>query len=271
MARLTVAEVFHKPRPVFITISSGEHGTVVYVDGVAIEKTSRFRLSAKAFTGRLVIGDSPGQGDSWSGQLLGLAIYHRELTEPQVFRNFVTWKQSGRPAITGDQRNVALYLFDEHAGNAVRDKTGSGVDLYIPEKYVVQDQIFLEPFWKEFRMTGSYLSAVVKNIVGFIPFGFCFYAYLSTALSNKRAKLLTVALGTAVSLTIEVLQAYLPTRDSGTSDLFTNTLGAWIGAASYDLLAPTVVRFFPWLPFTVPPLAKPTLRADECRRTIPDN
>ena len=251
--RLYVSEVFRKSRPVFITITSGTRGTVVYFDGVPVKNTPQFRLSTKAFTGRIVVGDSPGQTDSWSGQLFGLAIYHQELTGPQVFHNYVTWKQKGRPELTEDERNVALYFFDEHAGNVVRDEAGSGVDLYIPEKYTVMNQIFLEPLRTEFSMTRSYWGAAVKNIVGFIPFGFCVYAYMATVLSIKRATLVTVALGGAVSLTIEILQAYLPTRDSGTTDLITNTLGTWIGAVSYGLLAPTLARIFPGLPFSAPP------------------
>ena len=252
-AQLYVAEVFPKSRPVFITITSGARGTAIYLDGVLAKTAPRFLLSPKAFTGRLVVGDSPRQGDSWFGKLLGLAIYHQELNETQVFNNYVTWKQKGRPELTRDEHNVALYLFDEHMGNVVRDKAGSGVDLYVPEKYTVIDQVFLEPLWTEFSMTRSYWGAVVKNIVGFIPFGFCFYAYLATVLSMRRATLVTVALGTAVSLTIEILQAYLPTRDSGTTDLITNTLGTWIGVATYSLLAPAVNRNLPAVAPPCPP------------------
>ena len=82
-------------------------------------------------------------------------------------------------------------------------------------------------------MSRSYWESVLKNIVGFIPLGFCFYAYFSLVRHYQRAGLTTVILGFAVSLTIEVLQAYLPTRDSGTTDLITNTLGTWLGIMVY--------------------------------------
>lgn len=239
--QLYVEGIFRQ-KPTFLTITSGTPGLCVYIDGVLAKAAPGFRLSAEDFSGKLVVGDSPGQGDSWAGELLGLAIYNRELTAPEVSHNYLAWQQNRRPAI----RSVAaLYLFDEHMGNTVRDKGEAGVDLHIPEKYEVLDHIFLEPFWTEFSMSGSYWRAALKNIVGFIPLGFCFYAYGITILPVKRAAFVTVVLGTAVSLTIEILQFYLPTRDSGTTDLITNTLGTWIGVASYDLLSPILIRFFP--------------------------
>jgi hypothetical protein len=245
-AELYVKNVFSpKPRPVFVTITSGVKGAWIYIDGVLGAAAPEFPLSAGDFTGRLVLGDAAGQPDNWSGELLGLAIYHRQLTATQVSRNYATWKQTGRPEIAEDERTFALYLFDEHSGDVVRDKARSGVDLYIPARYKVMDKLFLEPFWTEFSMSRSFWEAVLKNIVGFIPFGFCFYAYLVAALPVKRATLVTVALGTAVSFTIEILQAFLPTRDSGTTDIITNTLGSWVGVALYRLLIPALARWFP--------------------------
>ena len=250
---LHVNDVFRRDSgPVFITVTSGMKGAWIYIDGVLAVVAPQFPLSARDFSGRLVLAGSPGQTDSWSGRLFGFEIYNRQLTAVQVLHNCATWKQTGRPEIAEDERNLALYLFDERVGNVVRDKARSGVDLFIPEKYQVQEKIVLEPFWTEFSMARSYWGAALKNIVGFIPLGFCFYAYLVTQ-PIKRAALVTVVLGIAVSFTIEILQAFLPTRESGTTDLITNTLGAWVGVASYNVLIPTLARVFPWLPFQVPP------------------
>jgi glycopeptide antibiotics resistance protein len=112
---------------------------------------------------------------------------------------------------------------------------------------VVLDKIFLEPFWKEFNMSRSYWGAAFKNIVGFIPFGFCLFACLS-AHKLRRAALATVILGALVSLTIEVLQGYLPTRDSGTTDIFTNTLGTYLGVIAWRVAGPILAKKLPWLP-----------------------
>jgi len=245
MANLRANDVFRRRGPIFITITAGVEETRVYIDGVLAGSAPHFPVSAVNFTGQLILGDSPRQTDNWAGQFFGLAIYHQQLTAAQVFHHYATWKQPGRPKIGGDEHNFALYLFDEHIGNVVRDKARSGVDLYIPERYTIMNKIALEPFWIEFNTHAGYWKEALKNIVGFVPFGFCFYAYLVALPSVKRPALLTLVLGAGVSLTIEVLQAFLPTRQSGTTDLVTNTLGTWVGMESYNLLTPVLVRFFP--------------------------
>jgi hypothetical protein len=249
---LYVRDAIRRSGRIFLTIASGVRGTAVYIDGVLAKTAPQFRLSMKGFEGRLVLGDSPRQPDNWSGQLLGLALYRRELTAAQVLRHYDSWTHGEQPEIFDDEDNAALYLFNERAGNVVHNQVRPGVDLYIPAKYLVSDKIFLEPFWKEFSMSRSYWSAAYKNIVGFVPFGFCFCACFS-ARRVRRTALATVILGCLVSLTIEILQAYLPTRDSGTTDLFTNTLGTYIGVAAYRFFTPTLAARFPWLPFVASP------------------
>jgi glycopeptide antibiotics resistance protein len=45
--------------------------------------------------------------------------------------------------------------------------------------------------------------------------------------------------GALLSFTIEILQAYIPRRVSGTTDIITNTLGALLGAG---ITNPSLVR-----------------------------
>jgi glycopeptide antibiotics resistance protein len=230
---LYVDDVFRAKRPLLIAIASGVQGTKIYVNGAVARTAPQFRLSIKDFAGQLVLGTSPVVNDSWSGQLQGLAIYQQELTAAQVSRHFKTWTDNGRPDLEQNEHALALYLFDEHQGRTVHDRSGSGIDLDIPEHYVIVHEKFLEPPSKEFYQGSSYWKNIGINIGGFIPLGFFFCAYLTLARQMSRPVLVTIVLGAAVSFTIEALQAYLPTRDSGMTDIITNTLGTSLGVALY--------------------------------------
>lgn len=225
-----ILDAFHPGRPSFITITANPPGAAIYLDGVLAERSSRFGLSSRDFTGRLVIANSPVADDSWSGEFLGLAIFDRELTAAEVLEHYKSWTKSGRPEISGNGSPVALYLFDERAGRVIHNRAGSAPDLNIPDHYLILRQPFLEVPWKEYKPTWSYVEDLLVNIGGFIPFGFVFCAYFSSVRHLKRARLITILSGFAVSLTIEVLQAYIPFRSSGMTDLITNTAGTAIGA-----------------------------------------
>ena len=228
-----IDNAFRPLRPLFISVSSGEQGTAVYINGVLARAAPRFRIAAGDCTGRLVVATSPVGNSPWTGQLKGLAIYHRELTVAEVLRHYLAWTGQGRPDLTGDPRCVALYLFDEHGGSLVHNRMGPGPDLWIPERYRIEDQAFLAPFWEqEFD-----LPDILRNIVAFVPLGFFLYAWLSLRPSAKRTALTVTLLGALVSVTMEVLQAHLPTRQSDTTDILTNTFGTWAGVVLYRYLA----------------------------------
>ncbi len=232
--RLYVDDVFHRGKRLFITVTSNGGRTSVYIDGALGRTSLKFPLSGRDFDGELVIANSPIKDNSWSGLLRGLAIYDQELSPAQVFHHYATWIEKGRPDVSENERAVGLYLFDERAGRVIHNQVSSATDLYIPDRYLVVKEVFLEPFWEEFRPSWGYWEDVLVNIAGFAPFGFLFCAYFSLAGRIKRPALVTILLGFAVSLTIESLQAFLPTRDSGTTDLITNTLGTCFGVWLYQ-------------------------------------
>lgn len=233
-AEVYVGEVFNDIRPTFVTISSGKSGTTVYVDGVLARDFTNFTVSSRDLTGQLVIGNHPSTSYSWSGKLRGLAVYDRDLRANEVSQDFIDWT-AGRPT---DHRSdsvisegvVARYPFDEGKGNIVHDRVDSAPNLAIPERFFVLNEQFLERPWDEYRADWSYWKDAGINIGGFIPLGFVFSAYFSMLKKFTPATWLTIALGFVISLTIEVLQALLPTRDSGMTDLLTNTLGTALGA-----------------------------------------
>jgi hypothetical protein len=242
--RMYVDDLFRRRHFVFLTVTTGAHGTSVYVGGVLVRTVEQHRLSAKACTGQLILGDSALQQDTWSGQVNGLAIYDSELIATTVLAHYKTWAEFGQPEVVQSDRCVGLYRFEERAGNIVRNQCRSGLELTIPRVYTVQDQILLEPFWEEFTMSWGYWNNALKNIIGFVPLGFCFYGYLSLARRPNHPVLVTVLCGAAVSLTIEVLQGFLPTRQSGTTDLITNTVGTYVGVLSNQTMGPLFCHRF---------------------------
>jgi VanZ family protein len=184
-------------------------------------------------TGQLIVGNHPLTDDGWRGQIKGLAIYNRELTAAEVLQHYEAWTMNQQAEIKNDGP-VVLYLFNEGMGELVHDQMNSGTDLHIAQRYFVLNSPFLETPWDEFQPSWSYCKNVLINIGGFVPLGFFFYAYFSWVRRLDRPVLATILLGGVVSLTIEVLQAFLPTRDSGMTDIITNTLGTSIGAVLYS-------------------------------------
>src|SRR5580692_9803216 len=216
--KIYAADVFRRGKAVFITISSGAAGTTVYTDGKLVRQALDLKLSSQDFTGQLVLGNGPVGANPWSGQLKGLAVYDRELTASEASQHYATWTTNAQTDLVKDKELVALYLFNEGKGSVVHNQLDSATDLLIPKHFFLLHEQFLKRPWDEFYPGRHYWENVGINIAGFTPLGFFFSAYFSAS-GKIRATWLTIAVGFAVSITVEVLQAFLPTRDSGMTDV----------------------------------------------------
>jgi VanZ family protein len=217
-------------RPTMVSLISDGTTTTIYANGAPVRKATDFPISSRDLTGRLILGNSPVSTYEWSGAISALAIYDRALTADEVVRHYESQKNGSYANAADDRSLVAFYPFNERSGNAAHNLVDSSTDLLIPERFLVLNKPFLERPWDEFHNTWSYYKDALINVAGFIPLGLCFYAY-SLAVRKSDQPGSVIAFGFVVSATIEVLQGFLPTRDSGMTDLFTNTLGTAIGVA----------------------------------------
>jgi hypothetical protein len=238
--------LFSQARSVWITITSDGNDTTIYADGVFFKRVPTFRLSSQDLSGQLLIGNAPTGTANWPGQVKGLAVFDRQLTGDEVLQHYAGWTQNKQTDIAKSKNVVALYLFNEGNGNVVRNQLNSATNLLVPARFFVLHELFLEPFWQEFHWRRwSYWKDVVINVAGFIPLGFFFCSYFSLVRRSGRSAAVTIATGFLVSLTIEVLQGFLPTRDSGTTDLITNTIGTalgttlWVWAVRHSWFVPS--------------------------------
>ena len=227
-----VGRALRQRKSTFITLTSGAKGTALYINGLSAGTAPHLELSAKDFSGEVVLGTSPRGSSPWAGKMRGLAIYDRELTSDDVWSHYNVWTTTGRTESL-EQETVALYKFNERAGNVVHNKGKAGPDLQIPTNFKAPKGKPMSMPWGP-DPSGFNLPDIGVNITGFIPFGFFFCAWFSTIRRNSHPILATIVLGALISFGIESLQKYLPTRDPDLTDVMTNILGSAVGAVLYQ-------------------------------------
>jgi VanZ family protein len=87
--------------------------------------------------------------------------------------------------------------------------------------------IFIEAAWP--RYWTAFDLAI--NVIAYFPLGFFLAQSINRRLGNHLASFVAFLLGAAVSLAMESLQTYLPSRVPSNVDLLCNSLGSGLGAA----------------------------------------
>ena len=230
---LALGNAVSEGNPVFVTVTMGARDTSIYLNGVLGASFAKRGKSTNNLTGRLVLADAPQGRDSWPGQIWGLAMYGSQLTPSQVAEHYASWTRNQQPVIRIDENPLALYVFNEHKGDRILNLLDSTNNLVIPERYFALHPPFLSSVISDYQPTWGYWRDIGVNVVGFIPYGFFFAILWSEVCIIKHPAATTICSGFLISLTIEALQAFLPTRSSGSTDLITNTLGTAIGVTIY--------------------------------------
>jgi VanZ family protein len=220
--------VFRQKTKAQVIVSSGQDGTRVYVNGRMADREPGFTIQRDELAGEIDLGSAPVAHSIWRGDFYGLAVYSKELTPAEALEHYRDWTEPARhPDLTGA---LARYSFGERSGNEVRNEVGSEPNLTIPKDFFVPHKAFMASPASEFRPDWRYVHDLVINIVGFMPLGVivCVY-FLWTRTSSKAMVLTTLSCG-FLSLTIEILQYFVPRRGSGWTDVITNSLGGLFGS-----------------------------------------
>ncbi len=234
---LRIENVFRK-KQAFITVTSDGQETSVYIDGRLARKSPDFKLLRKDLSGQLILANSPFRSHSWQGIVKGIAIYGAKLETAQAWQHYQNWTERGNPMPQASDQIGALFLFRDRLSTVIPNVVPGGTNLEVPNKFVVVDQLRFESPISEYRSQRTYLENAIFNIAGFMPLGFALSLYLASVAKVKRALFLTALAGLALSFVIEYSQSFQPTRYSGCTDLFTNTIGTCIGAMAGKWLCP---------------------------------
>jgi VanZ family protein len=231
LRRIYIDDAFPQTQPRFLTVTSGPQGTALYLDG-ATRRKFPFVLTKSNFAGGLLLGHNFVGHQAWAGDLLGLAVYDRPLAQTEIIKDYAAWQHANAAELVRSPGLAALYLFDEGSGDVIHNRAGDAPDITIPLRFTELHKTFLS-FSSNLDRANLDLSDIAENIAGFVPLGFFLCAFLryGKRLETSRAILLAVILGGVTSLTIELLQAYLPSRESSLLDLLNNTFGTALGAA----------------------------------------
>ena len=234
--RIAVNTASPSPTARFVTITTGKEGTQVYLNGQRVRTKKNLTLKIpNGRKARLMIGNSTNGRNSWQGDVYGLAFYGHTLTAQDAARHFNRWFQDQNFSFAKKDKPFVLYFFDEKEGLRALDHSGGNHHLEIPSKMQILEREILSPTWSLFKLNRSFIKDFVLNLVGFIPFGFILSATLFKfgGTFEKNNVLITVVLCFTLSLIIEILQAWIPSRSSHMLDLILNTLGAFMGTIIY--------------------------------------
>ena len=220
----------------FVTITTGKDGTSIYLDGQNIRSQKDLTLKvSEGGKARLLLGNSVYGKHSWKGDVYGVAFYRYTLTDQDVAMHFDNWGKHRNFLFAMKNKPVVLYLFDEKGDKRAFDHAGGNYDLNIPSRMKILDKKILSLTREQLNFDSGFILDIIINFAGFIPLGFVLIAtFVNVGGSLKKyGILITVVLCFTISLAIETLQAWIPSRSSDFLDLLFNTFGALLGVMIY--------------------------------------
>jgi VanZ family protein len=90
--------------------------------------------------------------------------------------------------------------------------------------------------WEDLRIGSR--ADIFENVLGYIPLGVLLALRLGLSTSRGAAVTVTLLAAALLSLSLEMIQVFVPGRDSSATDLLMNTIGTFVGALGSALVDP---------------------------------
>ncbi len=204
-------------------VYNGEEASL-YLDG---KKKASHRIGAITDSSwdasfPLVLGSRADGKLPWKGIFYHLAVFDRvvsldELKEP--------------PTLFANSSTVLRYSFDEFNGTTINDQGAvPPAAITMPGNFIPYKRTILQSprdYWPDAGR--PYLRDIIANIIIYLPIGYLLSVWMARNNQQLGAMAIPLIAGFGISLTIELLQAFLPTRNSSSVDLAMNTLGTYLG------------------------------------------
>jgi len=232
--------------PLFLTMTSGSDGTKLYCDGKLIQEKKDLTLGLpRGSKSRLLLGNSVYGTNPWEGDVYGFAFYRSTLTDEAIAGHFNRWSEEHNFSFAKTDKPLVLFLFNEKEGEWANDHAAGSNALNIPNTMQLLEKKILLPPWQEFKFDQNIIEDILLNMIGFMPLGFFLFAALNRRDGNSMEYgiLITAILCFGVSLFIEIVQAWIPSRSSSMMDLISNTFGGWIGSITFKIASRKVFSF----------------------------
>lgn len=227
-------------RTCYLTITSAEQGTRVFVNGVQTAANRKWRLTfpIQGDVLRLVLGNSVDGKHGWTGDIHGLAIFGEAISAEKVRQRYEQWIVDHNFDFLQQESPLLLFNFNQKSGIRFADQSGNQQDLEIPPHMIALKRTILASPWPHLNWSRAMVGDMVVNTLGFMPLGIVLYGLLACfpGVFGRNDKFVAVSLCMLLSLGIELAQAWIPTRYSTLLDLLLNTFGAWLGIGLWKMV-----------------------------------
>jgi hypothetical protein len=213
-------EVISTGKPVTFGFSACRDSVYCFVNGTLRSAPRHVKVQVPG--ARVVLGNSARGHRQWTGIVRQFRWYEQPLCGPALKHGSV------HDAVPAGGLPFSIRTPGHEQPLTIK----------VPRLYTVLRKRMLIAPWIDFELSASYGFDVVLNFLGFIPLGICTMLVLVTAgFHNRRLTGIYVVAGSfALSLAIEILQAWLPSRSSQWSDVLLNGTGAAVGVVVFLML-----------------------------------